>query len=408
MVRPEDSRPSRLAALGRLPRGVWALGLVSLFMDMSSELVHSLLPVFLVTTLGASALTVGLIEGVAEATASITKVFSGALSDRLGRRKGLTLLGYGLAALTKPFFPLADSAATVFGARFVDRIGKGIRGAPRDALIGDLTPADLRGAGYGLRQSLDTAGAVAGPLIAIALMALLANDIRAVFWFALIPAVMAIAILVFAVREPKASSSGEAGTRIRLAELRGLGRFYWGVVGAGAVLTLARFSEAFLVLRAESVGLATTYIPLVLVVMSATYTLSAYPAGALSDQLGRRRLLAAGFAVLIAADLVLATAARPSIVLVGVALWGLHMGLTQGLLAALVADASPTRLRGTAFGLFNLVSGVLLLGASVLAGALWEDIGPSATFYAGAVITAVGLAALVAAPRSVRSPTHAA
>jgi MFS family permease len=398
----------RLSTLRRLPRGVWALGFVSLFMDVSSELVHSLLPVFLVTTLGASMLTLGLIEGVAEAAASVTRVFSGYASDRLGRRKGLTVLGYGLAALTKPFFPLADGAATVFAARFVDRIGKGIRGAPRDALIGDITPPALRGAGYGLRQSLDTAGAVAGPLAAIGLMAALANDIRAVFWFAVIPAVVALVILVVAVREPEASSPGKAGARIRLAELGGLGRFYWAVVGAGGVLTLARFSEAFLVLRAESVGLSHTYIPVVMVVMSATYTLSAYPAGALSDQIGRRRLLAAGFAVLIAADLVLARADRPSLVLLGVGLWGLHMGLSQGLLAALVADASPARLRGTAFGLFNLVSGALLLGASVLAGALWQAAGPSATFHAGAAITGVGLAALLAAPRLARRRSNTA
>lgn len=379
-----------------LPASIWALGFVSLFMDMSSELVHALLPVFLVSGLGASMVTVGFIEGAAEATASIAKVFSGTLSDWLGKRKLLTVIGYGLAALTKPLFPLATTVDAVFAARFIDRVGKGIRGAPRDALVADIVPPEQRGAAYGLRQALDTAGAVAGPLLAVLFMSLLDDDIRAVFWVATAPALIAVLILVFAVREPARHEALKPNAPLRLALLKQFDHFYWGIVAVGAVLTLARFSEAFLVLRAQAAGLAVAYVPLVMVVMSGVYTLAAYPAGVLADRLDRRSLLALGFAVLIAADIVLARATTPVVVFAGVAFWGLHMGLTQGLLAALVADAAPASLRGSAFGIFNLVSGIVLLAASALAGWLWESHGPAATFYAGATITAGGLVGLLA------------
>ena len=386
--------------LRAIPRGIWALGFVSLFMDVSSELIHSLLPVFMVTVLGASAVSVGIVEGIAEATASITKVFSGVVSDRLGKRKAIVFIGYGLAAATKPLFALAPTIGWVFAARFADRIGKGIRGAPRDALIADIAPAHLRGASYGLRQALDTVGAFAGPLAAIALMALFADDIRTVFWFAVIPAILSVAVLLAGVKEPATDRKpGEAPPPITLADLGGLSLAYWGVVAVGAVLTLARFSEAFLVLRAQSVGLGLTWIPLVLVVMSAVYSASAYPAGVLADRMRRRSLLALGFVVLILADLLLAVAGSVWTVMLGVALWGLHMGLTQGLLATLVADAAPRHLRGSAFGIFNFVSGIVLLIASVFAGYLWDAIGPAATFIAGAGFTAIGLAGLVLSRR---------
>jgi len=379
-----------------LPRSIWALGCVSLFMDVSSEIVHSLLPVFLVTVLGASVATVGLIEGIGEATASVSKLFSGWLSDRLGRRKALAVIGYGLGALSKPLFALAPNASWVLAARFSDRVGKGIRGAPRDALVGDLAPPELRGAAYGLRQSLDTAGAFAGPLLAMILMALLADDFRLVFWIAVVPGVIAVAILVLAVREPPATRPrGEARALIRWIDLGRLGGRFWGVVGVGAVLTLARFSEAFLILRAQGAGLPLALVPLVLVVMNVVYAASAYPMGVLSDRLDRRLVLAAGFLVLILADIVLAFAPGIRVVMIGVALWGLHMGMTQGLLAALVVDTVPTERRGAAFGLFHFASGLALLLASVVAGVLWELIGPSATFLAGAAFTAVGLAGAV-------------
>lgn len=387
--------------LRAIPRGIWALGLVSLFMDLSSELIHSLLPVFMVTVLGASAVYVGIVEGIAEAAASITKVFSGFVSDRLGKRKALVVIGYGLAALTKPMFALAPTIGWVLAARFTDRIGKGIRGAPRDALVAELAPPHLRGASYGLRQSLDTIGAFAGPLLAIALMALFAGDIRMVFWFAVIPAFLSVAIVLAGVKEA-AAKPGEARPPVRLADLRLLPAAYWAVVVVGGVLTLARFSEAFLVLRADSVGLGLTWVPLVLVVMSVVYSASAYPAGVLADRIDRRALLALGFAVLILADLVLALAGGVWTVMAGVALWGLHMGLTQGLLATLVADASPAPLRGSAFGIFNFAGGIVLLIASVVAGYLWDAIGPAATFFAGAGFTALGLLGLTLLPKLAR------
>jgi MFS family permease len=400
----EQQTTSDDAPRGKLPASIWMLGFVSLFMDISSEMIHGLLPAFLVTVLGASAAMVGLIEGIGEGTASISKLFSGWVSDRLGKRKTLTVLGYGLGALSKPLFALAPSASFVLLARFSDRIGKGIRGAPRDALVGDLAPPGLRGAAYGLRQSLDTVGAFAGPLIAMALMALFEDNFRLVFWLAVIPGLAAVAILVLGVREPaRLRPEEKLRIPIRPADLRMLGRAFWAVVIIGAVLTLARFSEAFLLLRAGDAGLTPARVPLVLVVMNIVYAASAYPMGALSDRAGRKLILAAGFGVLIAADLVLALAPGIWTVMIGVCLWGLHMGMTQGLIAALVAEAAPAPLRGTAFGLFNFASGIALLLASLIAGLLWTWAGPAATFLAGAAFTVLGLAGLLAPmPRGAR------
>ena len=384
-----------LVTLRAIPRSIWALGLVSMLMDTSSEMIHGLLPVFLVSVLGTSTLTVGLIEGIAEATASITKIFSGALSDYLGKRKFLAALGYGLAAVTKPLFPLAPSVGWVVAARFIDRVGKGIRGAPRDALVADLAPPHLRGASYGLRQSLDTVGAFAGPLLAALLMALTLNDFRFVFWIAVVPAFLSLAVMIFGVSEPETRQEpGAARSPIRATDFRRLGAPYWWLVLIAAVLTLARFSEAFLILRARSLGLPVALAPVVLVVMNVLYAVSAYPAGHLSDRVDRRLVLVAGCVVLIGADVALALAAGVWLALAGVALWGLHMGLTQGLFAALVADTTPGRLRGTAFGVFNLASGGTMLAASVLAGWLWDQYGAPATFYAGAGFTGVALLGL--------------
>ena len=381
-----------------LPASIWALGLVSLFMDLSSEMIHSLLPVFMVTVLGASALSVGLVEGVAEAAAQIVKIFSGALSDRMGRRKPLVLLGYGMAALTKPLFPLAGSVAWVFAARFLDRIGKGIRGAPRDALIADITTPDIRGAAYGLRQSLDTVGAIAGPAVAVLLMLLFAGDFRVVFWVACVPAILCVAVLWFGVREPdRPREENPRRPGLRWSELQHLSGAYWVVVAVGAAMTLARFSEAFLVLRAQNLGLSAAMVPVVMVVMNVAYTGSSYPVGKLADRYDRYSLLTIGFLLLIAADTLLAAAHGAAMLMAGVVLWGLHMGFTQGLLAAMVADTAPSSLRGSAFGLFYLVSGVAMLLASALAGGLWQWVGPSATFIAGAgfvALAAIGTQAL--------------
>lgn len=382
------SSPGRPA----IPSDIWALGLVSLCMDMSSELIHSLLPVFMVSVLGASFMSVGLIEGAAEGTAMVLKVFSGVLSDYWKKRKLLVVIGYGLAAVTKPLFPMATGLSAIFLARFLDRVGKGIRGAPRDALIADLAPPTLQGTCYGLRQTLDTIGAFIGPLLAMVLMALLADDIRMVLWVAVIPAVMAVLMLIVGVKEPTPIRAEEAQPRPtpRLA-LPHLGWVYWWIVIVGGLLTLARFSEAFLVLRAEHAGLALTFLPVVMVIMSIAYAASAYPAGVIADRRNPRYLLVAGFMVLILADVILAFAEGVPGVLTGVALWGVHMGLTQGLLATLIAKTAPAEYRGTAFGLFNLVSGLVLFVASLLAGLLWDQYGPSATFLAGAGFTALAL-----------------
>ncbi len=382
--------------LARIPRGVWALGFVSMFMDISSEMIHALFPIYLVSVLGASMVTVGLIEGIAEATAMITKVFSGVLSDWLGRRKLLAAIGYGLAAFTKPVFPLASSIGWFVAARFIDRIGKGIRGAPRDALVADITPDDLRGASFGLRQSLDTIGAFTGPLLAIGLMLLSANNFKLVFWIAVIPAFVAFALLVYGVEEPaRKPGATQAKRPLQLSDAKRLPAAFWAVVAIAGVFTLARFSEAFLILKAQNVGMPIALIPAVMVVMNIVYALVSYPVGVLSDRIGRDGLLFAGIGLLIVADVILAVSGTVPAVLAGVMFWGLHMGMTQGLLATLVADTAPEDLRGTAFGLFNLASGVAMLAASVIAGGLWDAYGPQTTFLAGAVFTVIALGGLL-------------
>jgi MFS family permease len=388
---PINSKP-------RIPRGIWVLGFVSMLMDISSEMIHSLLPLFLVGSLGLSVLTVGLIEGLAEATALIVKVFSGALSDYIGKRKGLAVLGYAIGALTKPLFAIASGAGLVITARLLDRVGKGIRGAPRDALVADIAPPEVRGAAFGLRQSLDTVGAFTGPLLAVGLMLLWANDFRAVFWVAVIPGVLSVLLLLWGVQEPERHQDAPTSDPISRAQLQRLDAAYWWVVGIGAVFTLARFSEAFLVLRAQESGVAIAWVPLVLVAMNLVYAASAYPFGWLSDRVSHVKLLVGGTLVLIAADLVLASGSDTTTLLAGIGLWGVHMGMTQGLLATMVADTAPADLRGTAFGMFNLVSGVALLLASVLAGWLWDAHGAAATFQGGAVLAVLALLGLALRP----------
>ena len=382
-----------------IPRGIWVLGFVSMLMDISSEMVHSLLPMFLVGSLGVSVLVVGLIEGLAEATALIVKVFSGSLSDYLGKRKGLAVLGYALGALSKPLFALSSGAGLVITARLIDRVGKGIRGAPRDALVADMAPPEVRGAAFGLRQSLDTVGAFTGPLLAVGLMLLWANDFRAVFWVAVIPGLLSVLLLMVGVTEPERHADAPRTNPINRANMRRLNTAYWWVVAIGAVFTLARFSEAFLVLRAQQLGVAMAWVPLVMVAMNLVYAASAYPFGWLSDRVSHSRLLVAGLLVLILADAVLAVSTDWVSLLIGVALWGVHMGMTQGLLATMVADTAPADLRGTAFGLFNLVSGVAMLVASVVAGWLWETQGASFTFVGGGVFAVLALLVLGLRPQ---------
>jgi MFS family permease len=398
---PPEAMPERPASVARrIPRGVWVLGFVSMLMDISSEMIHSLLPMFMVTVLGTSVLTVGLIEGLAESTALIVKVFSGVLSDYWGKRKALALSGYALGAFTKPLFALADSTGLVVTARLLDRVGKGVRGAPRDALVADITPAALRGAAFGLRQALDTVGAFLGPLLGVALMLLWSNNFRAVFWVAALPGLLAVALLLFGIHEPAAVSAPKRSNPITRANLRRLGSAYWWTVGVGAVFTLSRFSEAFLVLRAQQTGVAMALVPLVMVAMNLVYSASAYPFGKLSDRISHGALLWAGLLVLAAADLVLASSTHWSALLAGIVLWGIHMGMTQGLLAAMVAECAPADLRGTAFGFFNLLSGIALLLASAMAGWLWDRYGAAFTFYGGAAMCALALACLALRPRT--------
>jgi MFS family permease len=381
-------------SLRHIPSGIWVLGFVSLLMDISSEMIHSLLPLFMVTILGTGTMVVGLVEGLAESLALVVKVFSGTLSDYWGKRKGLALFGYALGAFTKPLFAVASGVGLVLTARLLDRVGKGVRGAPRDALVADIAPPQLRGAAFGLRQSLDTVGAFLGPLLAVGLMLLWANDFRAVFWVAVLPGLMAVGLLLFGIQEPVHRQTDVRSNPIRRDSLLRLRPAYWWVVGIGSVFTLARFSEAFLVLRAQHGGIPIALVPLVMVAMNLIYALSAYPFGKLSDHMSHMRLLSFGLLVLIAADLVLATNDHWGVVLLGVGLWGLHLGMTQGLLATMVADTAPAELRGTAYGFFNLASGLAMLIASVLAGFLWDQLGPSFTFYAGAVFCGVALMGL--------------
>lgn len=375
--------------LNSIPATVWVLGVVSLLMDISSEMVQTLLPFYLVSGLGASAVFVGFVEGLAVAIATVTKLFSGILADRMVQRKPLAVLGYGLGAVSKLIFPLATSIGWIVAAKAVDRVGKGIRGTPRDALIADVTPPDLRGASFGLRKSLDTVGGFVGPLVAIGLMILLAGDVLTIYWIAVIPAFLAVLLLIVGVREPKAPYEAKAGRLPHLADIVRLNGAVWMVIGAASLLTLARFSEAFLLLKSQEAGFAPAWIPITMVIMHAVYGLTAYPVGALSDRIGRSWLLIASLFVLVAAYGTLAYAESVSIFIAGIVLWGLHMGLSQGLLATLIADTAPKHLKGTAFGVFNLITGIVVLIGNIAAGWIWDSYGSGATFLTGAALSTV-------------------
>lgn len=378
--------------MAKIPRGVWVLGVVSLFMDMSSEMAHAILPLFLTGTLGASVAMVGLIDGLAEALAQVMKLFSGVASDWFSSRKWLAVLGYGLSAVTKPLFPLAESASAVLVARLADRVGKGIRGSPRDAMVADFTPPEKRGAAFGLRQALDTAGAVAGPLIAVALLWFWQADLRSILWLACVPAVVAVGVLAFGLKEPaRVNAVKTVSWRAALTWVNP-GREFLLVMLLGSLLAAARMSEAFLVLKAQASAMPIMFIPLVMVVMSVVYLLAAYPAGVVADRWGSTGLLYSGLAALILADVLLAQVAGFAVMLLGVAMWGLHMGLTQGLLGKLVADTAPIELRGTCFGYFNLASGFATLVSGVVAGLLWDAYGPAWTFgWSGFLVIATAL-----------------
>ena len=399
MSRRNDARVSDRPAL---PRNVWILGFVSLLMDLSSEIYHALLPAFITVVLGLPATALGAIDGVAEATANIAKLFSGRLSDRSARRKPWVVGGYGLAALSKPLFPLAASAPAVLVARFADRIGKGIRGAPRDAMIADETPAEIRGRAFGLRQAMDTIGALLAPIVAIGLMVLLANNIRSVFWIAVIPAACSFLLALVALREPEQSLAAPklspffSGFRQLAPETKRL-------LAVGFPFGMARFSEGFLILKGIEIGLSETWSPLTLAVFNLAYVALAYPAGALSDRMSPRSLLFAGIAALIAGNLVLAWSTTLNMVILGVTLWGAHMALTQGIFSRMIADSAPEDLRATSFGAFWFVTGVAGLLASLGAGMLWDRDGSSATFVASAGLAALAAAMLFLLPEERRA-----
>lgn len=383
-----------------IPRTIWILGFVSLLTDVSSEMIHSVLPLFLVSTLGASPLTIGGIEGVAEATASIFKVFSGALSDYLGKRKALVVAGYGLSTLVKPLFAIATSPAWVLIARFADRTGKGIRAAPRDALVADSTDASNRGAAYGFRQSLDTIGAFLGPLFAAALLSAFPQQFRLIFWMALIPGILSVLLLAIGIREPRQTHHQSRRNPLQWSVLQQLGASYWWLVVTALLFNLGNSSDAFLLLRASQIGIASAEVPLALVVMNLTYALSAYPFGRLSDRLDRVSLFTAGLGLYAIVYLGFAFVSSAWQIWGLFALYGVHLGMTQGVLLALVADRIPAQLRGTAFGFLNLATGVALLPASLLAGWLWQSVSPSATFLAGSVFALVAMLVLLVSLRS--------
>ena len=399
MQAPLVSDPATVRA--RIPRTVWILGIVSLLTDISSELAHALLPLLIVGGFGAGMFVLGLVEGIAESTAAFCKLFAGRLSDAIGRRKALIVAGYGLSALSKPLFPLAGSVGLVLGARVIDRIGKGIRGAPRDALLADVTPLALRGEAYGLRQSLDTIGAIIGPLAAIGLMLWL-GVVRSALWFAVVPAALGVLVLIVWLREPPATKSSRQALW-SIAAWRGLPAAFWRVIAITALLGLARFGEGFLIVLGRDRGLGEAWAPLALVVMSSVYAASAWPAGRLADRLPRGSLLMIAASALVAADLVLGFGSGPLLFSLGVALFGFHLGFSQGVLAALVADVAPPTLRGTAFGIFHGVTGAALLAASLIAGALWQWRGASACFLGGALFAALGLALLTLHQRQAAS-----
>jgi MFS family permease len=377
----------------KLPRNVWVLGFVSLFMDLSSEIYHSLLPAFITIVLGLPATALGAIDGIAEATANFAKLFSGRLSDRSLRRKPWVMGGYGLAALSKPLFPLASSVPLLMVARFADRIGKGIRGSPRDAMIADETPPEIRGRAFGLRQTLDTAGALLAPLLAIGLMALLASNIRAVFWIAIIPAAISFLLAWLALREPEQHLAPPKRSPL-FAGFRQLDAETKRLLKVGFLFTLARFSEAFLILKGIDIGLSEAMSPLTLAIFNLAYVVLAYPAGALSDRMRPRTILIVGIIVLIVGNVVLAETTSFAGLVLGTGLWGAHMALTQGIFARMIADSAPDELRATSFGAFWFVTGIASLLASLGAGWLWDRQGASATFLTSAMIAGVALARL--------------
>jgi len=382
-----DSKNKNMSKLKKIPKSIWTLGIVSLFMDISSEIIHSLLPIFMVSILGSSIIAIGIVEGISEATFLLIRIFSGVLSDYLGKRKIISVIGYGISALSKPLFPLANSVSLILIARFFDRLGKGVRESPRDALIGDIAPKSIRGACFGLRQSLDTIGALIGPIVAILGLLIFSNNIRAILWVSVIPAILSVVIFIVGIHDVEHKYTEDEKTFIfKFKNIFKIGTEYWQIVLIGGLLNLARFSDAFLILKAYELGLPITYVPLVMVLMNCFYAVSSYPAGILSDNINRKFILIIGIVFLIIADLVLAFTDSTWMLALGVGFWGMHMAFTKGILDAMVTDTASIRLLGSAYGIFNFVCGIAVLFASIISGVLWQVYGPFYSFSVGAFL----------------------
>ncbi len=374
----------------RIPRTVWVLGFVSLLMDISSEMIHALLPLFMAGTLGASAIWIGLVEGIGEGTALIAKVFSGVVADRFGHKKRLVFAGYFLGVISKPVFALAGSMPVVLAARFFDRIGKGLRGAPRDAIVADVTDESIRGAAYGLRQSLDAAGAFVGPLLATLLLLLWTEDLRSIFWIALIPGAACLALILFGVEDNVTPTVNTK--RIAWKDLKSvMTPAFVQLVILGTLFSLARFSNAFIVLRAAAIGIEHAWIPMAVVLMNITFSLSSYPFGKLADKLNPMKLLALGMVLLALANLLFAYAENYRILAAGIVLFGMHLGATQGIFSTIISEIAPSEVRATAFGIFNFFSGLALLASGLVAGSLWEYMGAQYCFGGGVVFALITL-----------------
>jgi MFS family permease len=371
-----------------LSRNVWVAGWVSFFMDVSSEMVYPLVPLFLSSTLGVSKSVVGLIEGIAEATASLLKLFSGVIADRFGKNKLLMGFGYGISTASRPILALASGWGMVFLARFTDRAGKGIRTAPRDAIIAASTPPGQLGLAFGFHRALDTAGAVVGPAVALAILAVWAADFRLVFWLSVVPGVLAVALIVWFI---------EADGRVRPAQaalawsLRGFDDRFWEFLLVIGLFSLGNSSNAFLILKAEQVGTSPAWISGIYVGYNALYALMSVPGGLLADRVGMRRMIIVGLGLFAAVYAGIALASTPQQIAALFLCYGIYMGLTEGVQRAYLATLAPKERTATAFGLYHMVVGIAILPASLFAGVLWDTVGPAAPFLFGA-----GMAALAA------------
>ncbi|OYV74113.1 MAG: MFS transporter [Gemmatimonadetes bacterium 21-71-4] len=385
----------------RLGRNVVALGLVSFFTDVSSEMIYPLLPLFLTMTLGASAAFVGAIEGTAESISALLKLASGWWSDRVGARKPFVLVGYVIASVTRPLIAIAQSATQVLAIRVGDRVGKGLRNSPRDALIADSVDPSIRGRAYGFQRAWDNAGAMVGPLVAFGLLQWEGLTMRHVFWLALVPGAIAVAVVIWGVREvPKRVAS--SGAPLDLSQPMG-GRF-WAFMAVIFVFTLGNSTDAFLLLRARQLGVPISLMPIIWALLNGVKTVTNTPGGALSDRIGRKPTLVIGWLFYAAVYLAFAHASRQWHAWALFAVYGLYFGFSEGAERALVSDVVPAERRGTAFGWFNLAVGLGALPASLIFGEIWDHVGPGAAFTLGASLALAAAVGIVLVAPATRRP----